>query len=258
MTIKYQPVVTDSIAKQIAEQLREAIVAGRLKVNDRLPTEEELAAQFGVSRPTLRDALKRLAAQNLIRSRRGPTGGNFVRQPTDPEVATILSSTTTLLAGMGRFSLAEIAEARQAFEMMCARMAAERRDSADLERMRAEIAFQNDPKISDEKFCESDVKFHHAVVESTKNPVLTLMMAGVLEALQPPANLISNRFRERHKIARQHKELCDAIEARDGNAAAAAVTAQIVYLVQAYAEAEATSASRHAQRGRRAAGRTSD
>ena len=64
-----------SVAARIAAQLRDAIVAGDLASDERLPGEQELADRYGVSRPTVREALKRLAAQNLIRSRRGPTGG---------------------------------------------------------------------------------------------------------------------------------------------------------------------------------------
>lgn len=74
MEPSYGQIVTTSAASQIADQLQQAIMDGRLKVDERLPTEEELAAQFGVSRPTVREALKRLAARHLIRSRRGPTG----------------------------------------------------------------------------------------------------------------------------------------------------------------------------------------
>ena len=87
MTVEFESVVTVSAAKQIAESLRAAIMDGRLKVDERLPTEEELAQRFKVSRPTVREALKRLAAQHLIRSRRGPTGGNFVSSPAPEEAA---------------------------------------------------------------------------------------------------------------------------------------------------------------------------
>ena len=83
-----EQIVTKSAAKQIAEHIRGAILEGRLKGDERLPTEEELAARYGVSRPTVREALKRLAAQNLISSKRGPAGGvrsaaAVVRQVTD-------------------------------------------------------------------------------------------------------------------------------------------------------------------------------
>ena len=60
-----------SAGHQIAESIRALILGGKLVVDQRLPGEQELAARFGVSRPTVREALKRLAAQNLIRTRRG-------------------------------------------------------------------------------------------------------------------------------------------------------------------------------------------
>ena len=94
-----------SISRQIAEQLRNAIVAGQFKIGQRLPTEDELAKRFGVSRPSVREALKRLAAQNLVRARRGPTGGNFVVQPSYAELAESLSGAATLLVGMGALGI---------------------------------------------------------------------------------------------------------------------------------------------------------
>ena len=81
MPINYQNINTEGVAKQIATNIREAIVNGALKVDQKLPTEEELAERFGVSRPTIREALKRLAAQNLIHTRRGPAGGSLSRSP---------------------------------------------------------------------------------------------------------------------------------------------------------------------------------
>src|SRR5512139_1723323 len=97
MSIEYPLLVTDGLAKQIAERLRTAIIDGRLKMNERLPTEEELARRFKVSRPTIREALKRLAAQKLILSRRGPTGGTFVNRLTLDEVGSTLATYSTLL-----------------------------------------------------------------------------------------------------------------------------------------------------------------
>jgi DNA-binding FadR family transcriptional regulator len=79
--VQENTIVKDSISKQIAEQLRSAIVDGHFKIGERLPTEDELAQRYGVSRPSVREALKRLAAQKLVRAKRGPTGGNFVIQP---------------------------------------------------------------------------------------------------------------------------------------------------------------------------------
>lgn len=81
MALQYDEIVRGGLARQVADLIRTAILEGRLAVDERLPTEEELARRFGISRPTVREALKVLAAQNLIRSRRGPSGGTFVNRP---------------------------------------------------------------------------------------------------------------------------------------------------------------------------------
>ena len=98
--VQENPIVETSISRQIAEQLRAAIIDGKLKIGERLPTEDELAQRYGVSRPSVREALKRLAAQNLVRARRGPSGGNFVIKPSYSELAESLSGAATLLVGM--------------------------------------------------------------------------------------------------------------------------------------------------------------
>ena len=71
------------------------------KIGDRLPTEDELAQRYGVSRSSVRETLKRLTVQNLVRTPQGPTGGNFVVKPSYEELAGSLSCAATLLVGMG-------------------------------------------------------------------------------------------------------------------------------------------------------------
>ena len=121
-----------SLPDQIATAIRESILSGALAIDQRLPNEAELAAQFGVSRPTVREALKRLAAKNLIRSQRGVSGGNFVTLPSSEQVRSDLSTTATLLVSHEVFSLAEVAESRRLLETLCARLAAERRTTEHL------------------------------------------------------------------------------------------------------------------------------
>ncbi len=112
MTVGHDGVVTTSVARQIAEVLRSAIVEGRLKTDERLPTEDELAQRYGVSRPTIREALKRLAAQNLVRSRRGPLGGNFVDRPKPEDLAQAVSGAAVLMVSLGVVDREEILEPR--------------------------------------------------------------------------------------------------------------------------------------------------
>ena len=239
MKLGFQAVVTESLAKQIAESIGSAIIEGRLEVNERLPTEAELARQFGVSRPTIREALKRLAAQKLILSRRGPSGGTFVNKLSLEEVGSTLATYSTLLVSMGEFDLAEVAQARFELEVVCARLAAANRTPAHLEIMGSELEAQRSAKLSDVEFCASDVRFHRALVDSTGNKFLQFLMYAVIEAVQPAANLLSWRFRERRAIAGFHAEILAGVSRGDAQAASAAVTALAGYLATKYDEAHA-------------------
>ena len=238
MAINYQPLVAESLAKQIAENIRNAIIEGNLKVDDQLPTEEVLAKKFNVSRPTIREALKRLAAQNLIRSRRGPSGGTFVKRPSQEELRSSLTGATMLMVSMGEFSLSEIAEARRELELICCRLAAESREEAHLVTMAKELEIQRNPETSDVDFCASDVSFHRALVDATQNPVLQFVMFAVIEALQPATNLVIFQFRQREKILSQHERIYESIKAQDAENAEKALAEQMNYLCEQYAEAQ--------------------
>ncbi len=244
MSIKFEPLITESLAKQIAENIREAIVKGSLKVDERLPTEEELAARFEVSRPTIREALKRLAAQHLIRSRRGPTGGTFVNRPSQDEVRLNLTNAMTLLVGMGEFNLADIAETRQGLETLCCRLAAERRTDAHLVALAVELDIQRDPELSDVDFCASDVRFHRVLADATDNALLKFIVLTVIDALQPVANMVVYQFRKRQRLVSQHESILAALQARDADSAIAALNEQIADLGEKYAQA-CTSRVRH-------------
>lgn len=241
-------IVTAGLAKQIAESLREHILSGRIKVDERLPTEEELARQFGVSRPTIREALKRLAAENLIQSRRGPRGGSTVRRPRPEEISLNLSNALRLLASLGQFNHGDIVEARCELESTCCRLVAQRRTKDFLAKMRAELVTQRDPLLSDEEFCASDVRFHRTLVEATKNPILEVMLSAVSDALQPVTNLAVFRFRDRNVICRQHQRLILALEASDADKAIAVLRRQARYLAESYSKARAWRQAREQRR----------
>jgi DNA-binding FadR family transcriptional regulator len=238
MAINFQPLVAESLAKQIAENIRSAIMDGSLKVDEQLPTEDVLAEKFNVSRPTIREALKRLAAQNLIRSRRGPTGGTFVNRPSQEDLRSSLAGAAMLMVSMGEFSLSEIAEARRELELTCCRLAAERREEAHLLTMAEEIGRQKNPETTDVDFCASDVRFHRALVDATRNPVLQFVMFAVIEALQPATNLVIFRFREREKILAQHEGIYESIKGRNAETAEKALAEQMNYLCEQYAQAQ--------------------
>ncbi len=213
------------LSAQIAQAIRDAIMGGELIVDERLPSESELADHFAVSRPTVREALKRLAAQSLIRTQRGASGGAFVNRLSYPEAYSQHITTATLLLSMNAVSFETACEARYAMERACAALSARRRTADHLATMRAEIFRQQQPGLTDEAFCASDVAFHRALVDGAGNPVLSYQLAGAVEAMQPLMNMITFSARSREAIVKLHTDITDAIEAGDGPAASTALTA---------------------------------
>lgn len=223
--MKIDPASPAGLSAQIAAAIRDAIVAGTLIVDERLPSEAELAEQFAVSRPTVREALKRLAAQSLIRTQRGATGGAFVNRLSFQEACAQQITTSTLLLSMNAVSFDTACEARYALERACAPLAAARRGTDHLATMRAEIDRQSRPELTDEAFCASDVAFHRALVDAAGNPVLSYQLAGAVEAMQPLMNMITFTARDRARIVALHSGIAGALEARDGDATANGLSA---------------------------------
>lgn len=234
---------------QIAKALRDAILSGDLTADDRLPSESDLAETFEVSRPTVREALKRLAAQSLIRTERGAFGGAFVRRLSYDEAQAQHASTSTLLLSINEVDFAVACEARYALETSVTALACERRSDEDLEAMRAEIARQGEVLLSDEDFCASDVALHRRLVNAAGNPILSYQLAGAVEAMQPLMNMITFSARSRGEIISLHSRLTDAIEARDPAAANAALAGLERYTLELGQGVIALRAKRHQPKG---------
>lgn len=203
------------LSAQIAKNIRDAIIDGRLIVDARLPSEAELSEQFSVSRPTVREALKRLAAQSLIRTQRGAFGGAFVNRLSYQEAYGQQITTSTLLLSMNDINIDVACEARFAMERACIALACERRTADHLATMRAEIHRQTQPGLSDESWCASDVAFHRALVDAAGNPVLSYQLSGAVEAMQPLMNMITYTARSREKIIEYHTGIANFIESSE-------------------------------------------
>ncbi|MEX0284889.1 MAG: FadR/GntR family transcriptional regulator [Paracoccaceae bacterium] len=219
--MKIDPTSSADLSVQISDAIRDAIVSGDLIVDERLPSEAELADQFNVSRPTVREALKRLGAQSLIRTQRGASGGAFVNRLSYTDAYDQQVTTATLLLSMNAVSFETACEARYALERACAPLSAQRRTSDHVATMRTEIFRQGQPGLTDESFCASDVAFHRALVDGAGNPVLSYQLAGAVEAMQPLMNMITFTARSREAIIALHSAIADAIERGDADAAVA-------------------------------------
>ncbi|MDI3420493.1 FadR/GntR family transcriptional regulator [Streptomyces luteolus] len=198
-----------SLVDTVVDQLRTQLTSGAWPVGDRIPTEHTLAEQLGVGRNTVREAVRVLVHAGLLESRQG--NGTFVRSAADP---------SAVLRGMRHAGALEVTEVRVALEAEAARLAAERRDTHDLLRLRAALATLHEEGDRD---ADADMAFHLAVVEATHNTafieVYRFFSVRVHEVL---VHALGDRDMPPVDIA-EHEALVDAVEAGDPAAADAAV-----------------------------------
>ena len=207
----------------VLEQVRRAIQLGRFDAGTRLPPERELAQQFGVSRTTVREALRVLQGEGLVQVRRGRNGGSVVVSPraSRAEIARHLSR-----------RLAEIevvVDFRLIVEPAAARLAAERRTRRDVSRLRGLVAAMDElvagPDGAPSRFFALDSELHHSIAEATRSPLLVAAVDDVRAQLFTP---IGGIFLALHPTANElHHELVDAVEARDAAAAEATMREHI-------------------------------
>ena len=114
--------------------------------------------------------------------------------------------------------------------------------------MAREVEIQRQASISDEDFCASDVRFHRAIADATRNSVLKFVMFTVIEALQPIENMVVFRVRERDVIVRQHDELLAALRAGNAEAAVRVIQDQTAYLRERFDAAQAMIRRKSASR----------
>lgn len=234
---RYGNIVTTSAAKQIAEQIQDAILTGRIRGDERLPTEEELAASYGVSRPTVREALKRLAAQNLIRTRRGPAGGSFINRVDLAQAGETLTTASMMMVSLGTIRMEEIADVRLFMESQCCRAAVAAWSAGTLAKLDEALARQRDPDLTDEAFCAADVAFHRALADGGCNAMMSYLMYGVIEAFVPVTNMVIVYVRDRAEIIRLHEAMREAYARRRATQLAGHLATLLGYLRERYAEA---------------------
>ena len=232
------------LARQIAEAIGEEIIRGQLEVGQRLPAEEEIARRFRASLPTVREAMKLLSAQHLIRSKRGPRGGVFVNRPTLDQANRLLTSVTTWLVTLGVFSLEDITEARRHLGTACIRLAAQRRSDKDVEMLERALRRMGDAGLSNQEFCAADVQFNRAIANASGNKVLQLVMMIVHDSLEPATNMIVFKFYQRETIVELAGQMLAAVRARRAGPAEEAFTALIDYLNECYEAARLETSSR--------------
>jgi GntR family transcriptional repressor for pyruvate dehydrogenase complex len=228
---------------QVATQLRELIVTGQLHAGDQLPTEAELATVFGVSRSTIREALRSLSAQNLVYTSRGVTGGTFVSEVDPNTVSDYLRTSLGLMSGSETVSVADLLEARAALEVPAARFAALRRSNPQLEQLghNVEVGHIEDEAVRFEK----NTEFHALILEASGNRLLSIVASPIFEVLR-------SRFRRDdvpndywQSVDADHREIYQHLIAGDAEAAENSMRAHLDRLESTYESIDIVSGRSH-------------
>jgi DNA-binding FadR family transcriptional regulator len=211
----------------IAKVLGSEILAGVHKAGSKMPPEQELLARFEVSRTVLREVLKTLAAKGLVVSK--VRVGTHVLDHIYWNYfdADVLAWKVDL--GLDPDFSAALAEVRRAFEPAAARLAADRRTPEEIATLRDCVAQMDRSRLSRQGFAEADLAFHLAVGVASGNPLFRSIAAAIEAALFAAFSLSSPvESPQRHRqVVDAHRAIVDAIEARDGDAAAKAMLATI-------------------------------
>ncbi|HEY2089174.1 MAG TPA: FadR/GntR family transcriptional regulator [Mycobacterium sp.] len=215
-TVLLKPVDVPKASDVLARELRERILSGELVEGTALPAERELVKQTQMSRATVREALRILEVQNLVRVRAGRAGGAFVQRPTTNGMA---SSVSMLIRGQ-RIKLEDLMETREALEPFCAESAARKRTDDDLElldRANEEIA---DPDADLSTFLQSNLDWHVGVAMASHNELLIGFMTALSNAIYAGTeNAAFVDENVRIVTARAHRSITTAIRSRDADTA---------------------------------------
>lgn len=204
----------------IIASLREMMASGELRPGDRLPAERDFAQQFGVSRTSVREALRVLETLGVISVRRGAEHGATLM----PEPSNAFATTFGLLMDLRHITPAEMLEFRLMLELGAARSVAARRDPQALADLRALVDEMEDEDTDDADFHRLDASFHVALLKATRNRLVDLVESGLDSALRRMITDVAGAWRDqetlRRELTQQHREILAALERGDGEEAA--------------------------------------
>lgn len=221
----FSPVNVGRVSSLIVDQIRLLIREGRLNAGDRLPSERELGQRFGVSRVTVREALRGLEANGLITIRVGARGGAFVTAPSSERLGEGLADLIT----MSVLTPAEVTEARQVFELGLVPLVCERADDQDIADLlaicdRADANLENDHRWD----ASLSAEFHNRLAKATHNAAIAMFA----QSFHGPMRMSLLRAQEQDPQmgvvgATEHREFVMAVSRRDVEAAVSVMTTHL-------------------------------
>ena len=227
-TAGWRPVTRSLTYQLVVEAVEQQILSGALKVGDHLPPERELASLLGASRPAVREGMRMLEAQGVLRTVGAGPGSATVVTALPSEALTRL---LRLHLALSSFRTADVVEARVMLERRSAELAAQNASPAEHDRMRAVLDRMDDPALPMEEFNELDTDFHVSIADASDNQLVADMTRAIRGAVR---DTLLKAFRARDdwpgtatRLRGEHRAIYDAVVAGDPTEAADAVERHI-------------------------------
>ncbi len=209
-----------TVPDSLAQRLERMILSGELVEGDRLPPEREFSATLGVSRNTLREALRVLELRGLLERKQG--SGTHVRKVADSKHATSLAASLDEEV----LSLVQVMELRACIEPPVAAFAAQRANPADIDQLHQlieEMKLVSRPQM----FADLDRLFHRSIAQYTHNPMLLRLLDKITEVIEVSRQELFLSESRQASSLREHIAIFEAIKARDADAAFSAAHAHV-------------------------------
>ena len=227
-TAGWRPVTRSLTYQLVVDAVEEQILTGALKVGDHLPPERELATLLGASRPAVREGMRMLEAQGVLRTVGAGPGSATVITALPSEALTRL---LRLHLALSSFRTSDVVEARVMLERRSAELAAQHATPAELDRMRAALDRMDDAALPMEEFNELDTEFHVCLADAGDNQLVADMTRAIRGAVR---DALLEAFRARDdwpgtaaRLRAEHRAIYDAVVAGDPAEAADAVERHI-------------------------------
>lgn len=230
-------------SEAVAERIRSLVMAERLRPGDRLGREADLAGEFGVSRSTLREALRLLSSEHLIRASKGPGGGIFIAATPEQGIGLSVSAAVATMLDARSIGFDELLETRMLLEVPLAGLAAQRAGERDLNRLQALVDEINAAGNDLTRIIELDARLHHLIAQIADNRLAGAFTGWIVDVLQPRLARVIQPALVESMIADQHRQSLEAIMRGDPVSAERAMREHLVYLRDLVSAVEETRAA---------------
>lgn len=208
----FQPIKNKKVYEHVIEQIQEMIMEGTLKKGDKLPSERELTEQLGVSRTSIREALRSLEIIGLIESKQGE--GNFIKGDLDK----VFMEPLSLMFMLNKDNPEDILELRMAIELEAAFLAAERITDSDIDELKILLDKLKETKDETQR-AKLDTQFHYKIAKITGNFFIIHLLSSISKLMESfiafARDVILEGIDDKLLINKQHQALFDSLRKKD-------------------------------------------